>query len=131
MRCLVSLLLVFASSANAYVWCKNAPVSAVGGAQSATFHGLHNGGATGSVLFISMPLSYCGATNGEDISKGIYLVLDDLGNTASPTFELKKAWISMLLAAKASNKTIDFHGQFGGTSNIDYAVVKPYFLSAN
>lgn len=135
MNILVRSLLVFwlgsSTVANAYVWCKDAPIPEIGGALTSSFHGLHNGGAVGSVVFIAMPLSHCGATNGEDISKGIYLVIDDIGNAASPTYDLKKVWVSMLLAAKASNKTIDLHGNAGGASNIGYAVVKPYFLSAD
>ncbi|QGX41536.1 hypothetical protein [Permianibacter aggregans] len=131
MRFGLVFFLGFSSIANAYVWCKDAPVPEIGGALTSSFHGLNNGGATGSVIFISMSRSHCGATNGEDISKGIYLVIDDIGNTTSPTYELKRTWISMILAAKASNKTIDLHGNTSGASNAGYAVVKPYFLSAD
>ena len=125
-----AVLLTLPATCAAYVSCSNVKVSELSGATTASFHSLDKAGVVGSVVFLSIPPSSCQATNGEDLSKGIFLVIDDVSNAQSTSFELKKTWIAMLLAEKASNGTIDLHGSFTGLSVQGYAVVKPYFLRA-
>ncbi|MFN4290103.1 MAG: hypothetical protein ACK4E7_04400 [Permianibacter sp.] len=124
------VLLMLPATCAAYVSCSNVKVSELSGATTASFHSLDRAGVVGSVVFLSVPPSSCQATSGEDLSKGVFLVIDDVSNAQSTSYELKKAWIAMLLAAKASSGTIDIHGNFTGLSVQGYGVVKPYFLRA-
>lgn len=130
MRILIFLLVLVAANTHAYVNCTNVTLGALGSANGATFHNLNLGGAQGKVIFLSISPSSCTVSAGEDISKGIYLVIDDIENRTATDFELKKFWSSVLLTQKAAGRKIDFHATFGGLTSAGIAVVEPYFINA-
>ncbi len=129
-RYIAILLLGYSASSLAYINCQNVPVNAIEVTSSSTFHGLSKGGATGTIVFISVSKSLCTTSNGEDIDSGIYLVIDEY-DTSETQKELKKYISSLLLTAKATGKTITFHGSYGGESNSGAAVIEPYYVRLN
>ena len=118
-------LFILSFSANAYVGCTNVAVGSVQSSSGPGFHGMSNGGATGSMIFLSVDTTKCTTSNNEDLSNGAFLVIDNYGDVNN---ELRAYWASMLLTAKASGNTITFHAHSGGGNNWGAAVLKPYFL---
>lgn len=128
---LTCLALLISFNTFAYIKCDNITVNSVQTATGSTFHGMNVDGITGSMIFVYIPSSQCQAMNSEDISKGIYLVVDDINNQEDAIFDLKKYWSSMLLTAKAAGTTIGLHASFRGVSNSGVAVIEPYYLRAD
>lgn len=130
MKNLAALFLtLFSLDALSYVACRDVSVNALQTATGPGFHGMNKGGAVGKMIFIAVPVASCTAHNGEDISKGVFLVIDDVGNQNDENYDLKKFWSSQLLAAKSTGSTIDFHAHYGGGNNWDAAVVEPYYIN--
>lgn len=117
-------ILLLPVSAFGYVACNDVPVNKVETASSAGFHSLSDGSATGAVLFLRIPATYCAAYSGEELYSEVFLVIDDYDNAGS----LKKYWASFLLTAKTTGKTIGFHAYYGGTNRWDASILEPYYL---
>lgn len=122
----ISILLVLIScNVFSEVSCNLVPVSNIASASSSGFHGMNKGGASGAYLYLKVSSALCKATNNEDIAKGVYLVIDEIGNQQKLDYAIKQYWLSILVAAKAAKKTITFSGEAGGKNNHNITVVEP------
>lgn len=114
------------SNALAYVSCENVSVK-LQSSKSASFHGFDATGANGSLVFLWVPRENCEAHSGETLTSSAYVVFDQM-NEAS---DIKKIWMSMLLAAEAQGKTIRFHASSRGSISSGALVLSPYFITTD
>lgn len=125
----ISILLVLIScNVFSEITCNLVPVSNIASASGSGFHGMNKGGASGAYLYLKVSSSLCKASSNEDITKGVYLVIDEIGNQQYLDYEIKQYWLSILVAAKTAKKTIAFSGEAGGKNSHDVTVVEPIFF---
>jgi len=125
------MMLVVSNASMAYVECRGFKIDTISTSSSARFHRMDLGGAVGSMIFVVIDKAQCSASSDEDISKGVFLLIDNLEDQQDSLHELKKYWQSLLLAAKAAGSTVSFHANLGGYNTVGAAVVKPYYLHVN
>lgn len=119
---------LFSVNAYSYVGCSGVKVSSLMTASNPVATRLNNNRIVGSVVYIDVPIKYCSARNGEDISGGIYMMLNDIGNKQSSSYGIKAFWRSLLLVSTFSNGRIDFHASSMGKTEDGFLLVAPYFL---
>lgn len=118
----------FSVNAYSYVGCSEVKVSSLKTASNPIATGLNNNRIVGSVVYIDVPIKYCSARNGEDISGGIYMLLNDIGNKESSSYGIKAFWRSLLLVSAFNNGHIDFHASSIGKAEDGFLLVVPYFI---
>lgn len=113
------------------VTCNLVPVTNIASASGPGFHGMNKGGASGAYLYLKVAPSLCKASGNEDIAKGVYLVIDEIGNHQRSDYEIKQYWLSIMVAAKAAKRTLSFSGEAGGKNSHNITVVEPFSFSVN
>ena len=124
MKLIYLILLTFSFNANAYVTCTT-PVESVQSASSSGFHNFNEHGFTGGTVFIVVNPANCDFRNG-DTSTGstTFLVMDRM----DAADDLKKTWVSLLIAAQTSGKIIAFHATNKKNNSRGFQALQPYFM---
>ena len=117
-------LLLQAIEATAYVDCSGVPVDGVESAEEAWFHNFNELGVTGGTVFVQVDPSRCRNSEGGAFGEQVFMVIDemDAGNDQG------QIWLSMLLSAQASGRTIKFHARSLGVNDRGFQALEPYYL---
>ena len=117
---------LYIPNAFAYVYCSFVSVD--------NFHAGKSYSPLGSVknnyYAVEIPAERCEGRNGEDVSGGVVLVLEDMGNENSSRYEIQRLWASLLLSAKTGGSKVSFHASQKGKNSEGKMVVSAYYLGA-
>jgi hypothetical protein len=127
-KCILFIVLALASGlSQAYIDCRDVPVTDINGADGASFHNFSEVGLTGSILYFPVPASKCTNSTGAPLSTSLFLVIDDLDSGE----QIKKIWTSILLSANARSQSISFHAHDLGNNSRGFQVMTPYWIGSN